>query len=150
MKGTPGAGFTLVELLVVMVLLGLSASLVMISVSSGVLGSRERSFVQEFQHTLSRARLAGLSSGMPARFLIDGQRRAFSLGGRHWVDIPETIQVEGKGILEARPGVFEVVFYPDGSSSGAELDILWENGDADILRVDRVLGLVTRRHRHGP
>ncbi len=145
-RTTFSPGFTLIELLVVLVLMGLLGSIVFLSVSTGILSSREKRFVQDFRQTLNRARMVSLSSGQPAQFLIDSERRAYSLNGRKWQDIPETMQVEGEKIAEVSPGVFGVTFYPDGSSSGAELDLRWENGDTDRISVDRLLGLITTEH----
>lgn len=138
----PARGFTLLELLVVLVLVGLLSSLVFVSVAGGLFRSEERRFVQSLTQTLRRARTASLGRGEVVRFLIDGERRVFSLEGQRWKDIPEEVQVEGEGVAEIRPGVYGIVFYPDGSASGGVIDLKWADGHTDQVRVGRLLGLV--------
>ncbi|RKX60590.1 MAG: hypothetical protein DRP28_01000 [Thermodesulfobacteriota bacterium] len=142
LNGHRSRGFTLIELLVVLVLIGIFSSLVFVAVAGGILRSEERRFVQSFTQTLVRARSAGLGRGEAVRFLIDGESRTFCVEGLKWQDIPESIKVEGKGVGEVEPGIHAVTFYPDGSSSGGEIDLKWEGGRMDRIVIDRFLGLV--------
>lgn len=135
-------GFTLIELLVVLVLIGIFSSLTFVAVASGILRSEEKRFVQSFTQTLVRARSASLGRGGVVRFLIDGENRTYCIEGGKKKEIPETIQVEGEGIGEVRPGVHAVTFYPDGSSSGGEVDLEWEDGCTDRIIIDKLLGLI--------
>ncbi len=136
-------GFTLIELLVVMLLIGIVSAMVFVTVSSGFLKSSEKKFVQDFRQTITRARSASLARGIPIFFLIDGENRKYSIKGKKWKDIPESIQVEGSGIGQYRPGVFHVIFYPDGSSSGGEIDLKWSSGRIDRITIDRLLGIIS-------
>jgi general secretion pathway protein H len=135
-------GFTLVELLVVLVLIGIFSSLVFVSVAGGILRSEENRFVQSFTQTLIRARSASLGRGEAVRFFIDGESRSFCVEGLKWQNIPESIKVEGEGVGEVEPGVHAVIFYPDGSSSGGEIDLKWEGGRLDRIEIDKFLGLI--------
>nr|HDM99779.1 prepilin-type N-terminal cleavage/methylation domain-containing protein [Deltaproteobacteria bacterium] len=74
-------GFTLVELLVVLVLIGIFSSLVFVSVVGGILRSEENRFIQSFTQTLIRARSASLGRGEAVRFFIDGESRTFCVEG---------------------------------------------------------------------
>ena len=139
-------GFTLIELLVVMVLIGIFSSLVFVSVSSGIFRSREKRFVQSFTQSLFRARAASLGRGRVVRFLINGEKREFCIEGRRCQDIPKSIQIEGKGIGKLEPNVYAVTFYPDGSSSGGEIDLKKEDGSTDQIEIDKILGLIHIEH----
>jgi general secretion pathway protein H len=139
-------GFTLIELLVVLVLIGFMSSLVFVAVTGGIFRSEDARFVQAFRQNLVHARAASLGRGELVRFLIDGEERViFFEGGRRY-RIPETIQVEGSGVAEVLPGVFAVFFYPDGSSSGGEIDLRWEDGSLERVTVDRLLGIIRMEH----
>jgi len=135
-------GFTLIELLIVLVLIGIFSSLVFVAVASGILRSKESCFVHSFTQTLVRARSSSLGRGEAVRFFIDGRSRTFCIEGLKWQDIPETIKVEGEGVGKVEPGVHAVTFYPDGSSSGGEIDLKWEGGRMDRIVIDRFLGLI--------
>ena len=139
---SPSKGFTLFELLVVMVLIGISCSLVFVSVSSGVLKSRENQFVNEFIATIKRTRSASLLQGKIMAFIINREKREFYMEGEKHHSIPKTIQVEGNNILELEPGMFGIFFFPDGSSSGGAIDLIRENGAKKAITVHRLLGLI--------
>lgn len=139
-------GFTLLELLVVLVLIGFMSSLVFVAVTSGILRSEDARFVQSFRQNLVHARAASLGRGEIVRFLIDGEERVIFFEGGKRYKIPETIQVEGSGVAEVAPRVFAVFFYPDGSSSGGEIDLRWEDGSMDRVIVDKLLGIIQMEH----
>ncbi len=143
-KVWPDPGFTLIELLVVLVLIGLLSSLVFVSVAGGLLKSQERRFVTGFFQDISRARASALGSGRAVVLVIDGEKRRYSIDRRHWKDIPETLQVEGEGIADISDNEYGIIFYPDGSSSGGEIDIKWNSGVTDRIVVDKLFGLIRK------
>jgi general secretion pathway protein H len=139
-------GFTLIELLVVLVIISILSSMVFVAVASGIFKSKENRFIQSFEQNLIRSRSASLGRGEAVRFFIDGDSRTFCAEGLKWQSIPESIQVEGEGVGEVEPGVYAVTFYPDGSSSGGEIDLKWEGGRIDRIVIDRFLGLIDIEH----
>ncbi len=142
-KSSPAQqGFTLIELLVVLVLVGIFSSLVFVAVSSGLLKSEEKRFVQGFQEDITRAKASALGSGRAAAIIIDGTERRYSINRRHWKAIPETLQIEGEGVAEISDTESGIIFYPDGSSSGGVIDIKWSDGKTDRITVDKILGIV--------
>ncbi len=138
-------GFTLVELLVVMVLIGLLSGLIFTSVASSLFRSEEKRFIQDFLQVMNRARAASLGRGRAVRFVIDGNERIFYMGVKKKHPIPEGIQIEGEGIAEFGENRFGIIFFPDASSSGGELDLKLGDGQVEKVIVNRLLGLITAR-----
>ena len=134
------SGFTLFELLVVMVILGLAAGLTFVSVSSGILKGKDARFREEVRTLLQRARAKALLSGEPVRVLIESEERRIEIEGGRGVEIPEEVQVEGEGVGEVSPGIYGILFYPDGSSSGGALFLRWPDGAEYSIRVGRIFG----------
>ncbi len=146
---TPGClissrrGFTLFELMVVLVLIGLMSSMVFVSVSSGLLKSEEERFVNDFTGGLRAARTRAIGQGRAVKFLIDGENRRYGIEKARMKEIPGSIQVEGDDVTEIEDGVYAIIFYPDGSSSGGTIDLKWNNGRVDSLKVARIWSNIT-------
>jgi general secretion pathway protein H len=136
-------GFTLVELLVVVILLTIATGLVSVAVSSGIQGVRERRIQVQLQNELQRARIKAMSSRKTIRFVIDGGERVFSFEGGEVHHIPESVQVEGEGIQDFSPSLAGLSFYPDGSSSGGILALRPKDGSEFRFEIDKVFGFVT-------
>ncbi|MDD3553342.1 MAG: GspH/FimT family pseudopilin [Deltaproteobacteria bacterium] len=134
-------GFTLMELLVVMVIVGLMSSLVFVAVGSGILKSEETRFEANFLSTLKHARSAAIGRGKAVRVIIDEENRRIFMDEGKPTAIPETVQIEGSGVIELAGGGYAVLFFPDGSSTGAELDLKYNNAVRQI-RVNKLLGTV--------
>ncbi len=143
------AGFTLFELIVVLVLIGLMSSMVFISVSSGIFKSKEKRFVYDFRKGLLNARNRAIGTGRPVNFIIDGEKRAFGIKGKKLKDIPKSLEIKGDKIIELEDGVFAITFYPDGSSSGGELELNWENGRNDLFTIGRIWAYIYHEIKSG-
>ncbi len=118
-------GFTLIELLVVMLILGLVASLSAVLVIKGVRENRPVDFERRFVTTLRTARLMAINRGEPVPFVIDANTRTFRADDEEGTAIPEEAEIKGEGLLEGGEGESVILFYPDGSSSSAELTLIW-------------------------
>ncbi|NPA95796.1 MAG: prepilin-type N-terminal cleavage/methylation domain-containing protein [Thermodesulfobacteria bacterium] len=144
-KSGGNLGFTLVELMVVLVLIGLLSSMVAISVSSGLFKSKERRFSEDFGASMKRARNMAIGSGRAVNFVIDGEKRTFGIEGRKATDIPKEVEISADGVMELRNGLFAVVFYPDGSSSGGEIELSWDSGRKDEFDVGIIWARITHK-----
>lgn len=138
-RGSVG-GFTLIELMVVMLILGLVATLSTFLVIRGVKERRPVEFQHKFITTLRTARLMAINQGEPVPFVIDAETRTFSAGDGDKVEIPEEAEIKGDGLLEGGEGESVILFYPDGSSSSAELTLKW--GDREWRISVGILGKV--------
>lgn len=141
------AGFTLVELLAVLVILGLAAVAVVRLGQSSAEAARVRAFLVEAEAMMRQARVRAIETVSAQDVVIDVEgRRLLAPGGRA-LAVPEAVSLEGTlaAVPEAGQGPHVVRFFPGGGSTGAslpfrfrgavyELRVNWLTGYADVRR----------------
>lgn len=113
----PASGFTLLELLVVLTLVGLILGLAAPRLSAGVPGVSARAAVRDVAALLQTARNRAVTEQRPVIVAVDGEGRSLALDDDRLRLDPE---VE-LAVVGARSEAAELRFYPDGSTSGASL-----------------------------
>ncbi|WP_300627195.1 GspH/FimT family pseudopilin [Pseudomonas sp.] len=111
-------GFTLLEMLVVILLISLAAGLLSVGLRQGLQAAKERRVVGQMVEALRTTRASAIISGQASRTEFDLHNRAFSAPGRapmHW---PQDLQLN---VHTAEQAGSAVEFYPDGSSTGGNL-----------------------------
>lgn len=138
------AGFTLLELLVVLVLMALMTGLAIPLISAGTPGAQIKAASRELLVGLRQAREQAIVSRQPTamsvnvderRFQITGQTRAFQLPGKLQIGL-FVADVEDNGKL----GSF--IFYPDGSSTGGRITVSLD-GQTNRIDVDWLTGVAS-------
>ncbi len=120
-------GFTLLELIVVLVIITVLLGMVGPRVGSGWKRMEEREFLQDFGHTLRKARIYAMNSGRVVFFRIrGGGDRVYGLEEPPGNTIPANVDVYAEH-LEVDPdtGDHIVIFYPDGSPSGGDIEVVF-------------------------
>lgn len=131
-----GRGFTLLELLVVIALVGVAAGLVGVGLGRGLHQAAERRALTQMVQALRAARVQAIVSGQPALTRFDlGERR---VQGPHQRPAPWPVDWQVRlQTAEALGAAFE--FYPDGGASGGNvlisrdqrqwsIDVAWLTG----------------------
>ncbi|NWC95875.1 MULTISPECIES: type II secretion system protein [unclassified Pseudomonas] len=114
----PQRGFTLLEMLVVIILISIAAGLVGFGLQQGLQVARERQAVGQMVDALRSTRAQAIISGAPAKTAFDVGQLSFQAPGRpvrHW---PAELHVT---LHTAEHAGAAVAFYPDGSSTGGHL-----------------------------
>ena len=138
-------GFTLLELIVVMVLMALGVSLITTSLGRGLGKRRPKAFVQQFVGLCRQARSQALSSARPVTLTIDGETRRCRLGDRQpGLKIPEMVKIEVENLA---PGYhseagYQLVFFPDGSSTGDRLVFSVDGQPMAFFHLDPLTGFI--------
>ncbi len=141
----PQAGFTLLEIVVVMVIIAAAMLLGAMAVSGGIDGVRLRSSGKQVAAGLRYARAQAIATGTPQRFEIDPRAHAWSApNGRHG-RIPAALDVSFTGAREVQPepGVGAIVFFDDGASTGGRVRLAGARGGAWNIDVAWLTGEVT-------
>ncbi len=139
-------GFTLIEILVVMALFALIATMVFSSVGKSRLERRNRDFSRSFVGLVKRARTLAVSKGAPVSVRLSDETKECRVEGlKGKLTVPEAMLIEaeeGGGRMEE--GEFVFSFYPDGSSDGLTLTLTVEDVFKHTVRIDMLTGIVTR------
>jgi len=142
-------GFTLVELLVVLVIAALALSLVGTSISRNISGAEMRTAARKVAASLRYTRTQAILSKSEQVFLVDTEKRTFKAADRETEELPEGMNVElntarSELTSESAGGIR---FYPDGGSTGGnvrleangrvyQVNVTWLTGEASLERLD--------------
>jgi general secretion pathway protein H len=141
------AGFTLIEMLVVMVIMVLAYAMTAPMISAGVSGAELKAAARQIATGLRKARSEAVTRKDEVTLTVDVERRQFELGGdKRIYRLPKKIDVSlftaQSELMDAKTGAIR--FYPDGSSTGGRVtisqgerkylvDVDWMTGRVKIL-----------------
>ncbi len=137
-------GFTLLELIVVLLLAGLVAALVAPSFSGALDSSRLRSGAAEVRSVLTLARTLAAAGSRPRDVTFDIGKGEFAvLGEARTYVLPEGVRIEsarlGGAVVEQE--TFRIRFFPDGSAVGAEVVVASSSGGRFRVTVEPLTGI---------
>lgn len=124
-KTDPRAGSTLIEMMAVMVIIAMLASLVGVLLP-GTGRGRLKALTLQAAAMMRRERLAAVLTGTSRRISLDTSARKL-VGDSGVIAIPRDVVVDVVGVDETWSGRQAVVrFEPDGASTGAALKFSWD------------------------
>jgi len=136
-------GFTLVELLVVLTLMGLVSALVLPAMER-VLARRElRQSVLGLAAVARNLRGRALSESAVLRLVVDPSENSYEVSSGNKVAFPEQIKITGvDGGEPLGDGASQFIFFPNGSILGGEIDISGDGLSAYRIRLESLTGRV--------
>ncbi|MFC1605850.1 GspH/FimT family pseudopilin [Pseudomonadota bacterium] len=142
-------GFTLVELLVVLVIAALAMALVGTSISRSISGAEMRTAARKVAASLRYTRTHAILTKSEQVFLVDTEKHSFQAADRQQETLPKGMNVE---LNTARSELTSetaggIRFYPDGGSTGGnvrleangrvyQVNVAWLTGEASMQRPD--------------
>jgi general secretion pathway protein H len=128
------AGFTLIEALVVLAVLGLAAGISFPTVGAALRYQAFMDGATRFEASLRSARMQALRRGIIVRFEVSSDQRGFGIGEARDL-LPDR--------LRAIPRAGGITFYPDGTATAGEVAV--EDGvRTRRWRVRPTTGLIER------
>ncbi|WP_439850987.1 prepilin-type N-terminal cleavage/methylation domain-containing protein [Pseudomonas syringae] len=133
-------GFTLMEMLVVLLLMSIAVGLVGFGLQQGLSTASERRAVGDMVEALRATRVRAIVTGQPARTEFDLRKATFKAPGKREMRWPESLRVTMQTASDLGSSV---EFYPDGGSSGGNvvvadgdrrwrIDIGWLTGSVQV------------------
>lgn len=137
-------GFTLVELVVVLAILGLMAALVPMAYGPMREAAEYRDTVRAALEGLRAARLKAQLEGRETTFTVNLAARSFGAEGETVYTVPEDLGL--RAVVADKEvgadGSLAIRFLPRGGATGGSVDVLRSSGDGVRLRVDWFSGRV--------
>ena len=128
--GKNNRAFTLFELMLVLVLVGLAAVVVLPAVGKGVKNREARQAALGFAAVARELATRARAEGIPQRLLVDKARNSYLVSRNQEVVLPAHLSftaVEGGEILEN--GLRRFSFFPNGANFGGQVDFFSGSGD---------------------
>ena len=142
-------GFTLVEVMVVMVIVALIMGMVATSMSHSVSSAEARASARELVASLRYTRARAILDKSEQVFEVNTEDRSYQAPGRKLVELPEGVDVT---ITTARSEITEedvagIRFFPDGGSTGGHIELIvndreyrinvaWLTGETSLERAE--------------
>jgi general secretion pathway protein H len=144
------AGFTLIEMVVVILIIAIATGLAAVTMTGGFDGIRLRSASSEVAAQLRFTRAQALATGKRQDFSIDPRAHAWAAPKQRHGKLPKQLAIEFYGAREVQPapGVGGIAFFPDGASTGGrvrlrakgavrDIDVAWLTGEVKVKRGEK-------------
>lgn len=139
----PASGFTLLEVLAVLVLIGIAITVTAFSLDGGLDRARLDASARDIAAALRHTRTQALVEHRPQWFTLDLNARTFASPGRDPQGIPGGTALHVTSAAEdvQHPGEARIRFFPDGSSTGGNIELVRKHREIRI-DVDWLTGAV--------
>ncbi|WP_308420779.1 GspH/FimT family pseudopilin [Dyella caseinilytica] len=117
-------GFTLLEMLAVIILIGVAAAAVSVSVAHGLASARINAAAGELASALRATRTQAIVHGEPRYFQVNMQDGTYRGADQRDVRLPKGLDLQITSAKKDQRGdIARINFYPDGSSTGGRITI---------------------------
>ena len=138
------SGFTLIELIAVLLIMSVTIALVVPRVGSSWKRIEDSDFLQLFSETIQRARLSAMNSSQPVAFRLNGNRRVFGFANPPDESIPLNAEIFSEHLQQdPETGDFLIIFYPDGSLVGNDIEVTFDHQRTFRIAIHPIFGTVT-------
>ena len=137
------AGFTLFEMLVVLIIAAFAVGLIVPRIGAGWSRMKDREFLSSFVHEMKNARFAAMRSGRAALFRIRDVERLYGATLPLKKNIPDNADIYAEGLRQdLETGDYLITFLHDGSAIGSDLEVILDNTRTYRICVNPLSGTV--------
>jgi len=143
-------GFTLVEIVVVIALIGLIFAVISVSIGAGLDGAKVRAASRDLAAALRYTRTQAIVKRESQALILDVDARSYTAPGKQAVQLPKQMSMKmlTAASEQVDEGVGRIRFFADGSSTGGHIDLLREKAVWGI-DIAWLTGEVTLREGNG-
>lgn len=125
MKVSRARGFTLLEMLAVILLIGIAAAAVSISVTQGLASARINAASSELAGALRATRAQAIVRGQEENFDVDTRADTYRNVKQQDVRLPKGLRLSITSAKDDQPNdhTGRIRFFPDGSSTGGRITL---------------------------
>jgi general secretion pathway protein H len=141
------AGFTLVEMIVVILIIAVGSAIVIPMVEGGFEAREVRRAARQIASTMHYCRGEAVALGEPQEMVIDaGENSIHTTGWGRWAVLTDRAVIEDvRGGNVVGDGVVQILFFPNGSSTGADVVLAGRRDRREhrlLVSLDPLLGTV--------
>ena len=140
----PQRGFTMLELLAAVTIVGLLLAVTVPASARFYESMQYRQAVRDVVTALASARYSAVNSGRAQDVSVDPAANSIEFNGQATL-LPEAINIAVHSTRELnRDRVGVIRFYPEGGSSGGDIDLERDNGTGVRISIDWLMGRVSQ------
>ncbi len=138
-------GFSLIEMVAVIALVGIAAGLILMSFSKMFNGAKIQAASRDMVAALRYTRGQAIVKGKETTFNLDLANNRYTAPGRGAVQLPKTMKMNLYTAAQEQTGENSgsIRFFPDGASTGGHISVLMDRIEWRI-NVDWLTGAITR------